>query len=576
MVELTQELQIALNVAMDEARHRRHEFSGPNTSAWHCSVISTARAIRHCGGSVKTLKAQLDEFLPIDSRSPHLGIEVSLHSDSSTLCTAVINAQTSERERVAGLRSHRDVRSEDCHAVYLLKSQGIDRLGLMEYVSHGPDHGEYDDTMGDDEGDGEFADEFGDDEEPVGSALARFSVNLNLEAEEGRLDPMIGRKKELRRTLHILSRRRKNNPVFVGEAGVGKTAVVEGLARAIHFGEVPETLKNAQIYALDVGALLAGTRYRGDFENRLKAVVKELEAEPEALLFVDEIHTLIGAGQRRGSMDASSILKPLLARGKIRCIGATTWAEYRNIFEKDQALARRFQKVEVAEPSVDETVEILRGLRSDYEAFHGVSYEDDALQQAAELSARYLTDRFLPDKAIDVIDEAGAEAKLADKAAVTAALVEQTLALMARIPPKQVSQDDRARLAELEAELAAVVFGQEEAVKTLADAVKVGRSGLAHPDRPTGSFLFTGPTGVGKTEVSRQLARILGLELIRFDMSEYMEAHTVSRLIGSPPGYVGYNQGGLLTEAIAKSPHAVLLLDEIEKAHPDVFNIFFR
>lgn len=582
MVELTQELQIALNVAMDEARHRRHEFSG--TEHLCLALLSdqvTARAIRHCGGSVKTLKAQLDEFLTesIPEVPPHLGIEVSPSLGfQHAVQRAVINAQTSERERVAGPHVLIAMFAlEDCHAVYLLKSQGIDRLGLMEYVSHGPDHGEYDDTMGDDEGDGEFADEFGDDEEPVGSALARFSVNLNLEAEEGRLDPMIGRKKELRRTLHILSRRRKNNPVFVGEAGVGKTAVVEGLARAIHLGEVPETLKDAQIYALDVGALLAGTRYRGDFENRLKAVVKELEAEPEALLFVDEIHTLIGAGAASGgSMDASSILKPLLARGKIRCIGATTWAEYRNIFEKDQALARRFQKVEVAEPSVDETVEILRGLRSDYEAFHGVSYEDDALQQAAELSARYLTDRFLPDKAIDVIDEAGAEAKLADKDAVTAALVEQTLALMARIPPKQVSQDDRARLAELEAELSAVVFGQEEAVKTLADAVKVGRSGLAHPDRPTGSFLFTGPTGVGKTEVSRQLARILGLELIRFDMSEYMEAHTVSRLIGSPPGYVGYNQGGLLTEAIAKSPHAVLLLDEIEKAHPDVFNILLQ
>ena len=509
----------------------------------------------------------------------HIGVEaaasVGFHA---AIQRAVINAQTSGRDIVAGPHVLIAMYAlEDCHAVYLLKSQGITRIDLMEYVSHGG----LQDEFGDDEGDFELEDGSFDDEAedgvPPEQALERFTVNLNTEAEEGRIDPMVGRSGELQRAIHVLSRRRKNNPVFVGEAGVGKTAIVEGFAKAIHAGEGPDSLTNAIVYSLDVGALLAGTRYRGDFENRLKAVVRQLEREPEAVLFVDEIHTLIGAGAASGgAMDASSILKPLLARGKIRCIGATTWKEYRNIFERDAALARRFQKIEVGEPSVDETYEILKGLSATYGEFHQVQFEDAALREAASLGARYLNDRFLPDKAIDIMDEAAAEVKLDGRDVVTQVDVETTLARMASIPAKQVASDDRSRLAALESDLAAVIFGQDKAVKELASAVKMGRSGLAHPDKPVGSFLFTGPTGVGKTEVCRQLARILGVELIRFDMSEYMERHTVSRLIGAPPGYVGYDQGGLLTDAVAKNPHAVLLLDEIEKAHPDVFNLLLQ
>ncbi len=410
-------------------------------------------------------------------------------------------------------------------------------------------------------------------EERAGS----FTILLNAEAAAGRIDPMIGRSKELERTVHILCRRRKNNPVFVGEAGVGKTAIVEGLALAIHEGRVPEPLLKAQIYSLDVGALVAGTRYRGDFENRLKAVVGQLEKLPDAILFVDEIHQLIGAGAASGgALDASTILKPLLARGKIRCIGATTWKEFRQLFERDHALARRFQKVEVGEPSAEETLEILKGLKKQYESFHGVTFTDESLLAAATLSARYLNDRHLPDKAIDVIDEAAAGVRLAGGKIVDETAVEATLARMASIPPKKVGESDRDRLARLEGQLKTTVFGQEEAVAQVAAAIKLSRSGLAHPDKPIGSFLFTGPTGVGKTELARQLAAILGVELLRFDMSEYMERHTVSRLIGAPPGYVGFDQGGLLTDSVAKHPYAVLLLDEIEKAHPEVFNLLLQ
>jgi len=581
MAELTSELQIAIRTALDEAQHRHQEFAGTEhlLLALLCDVV-TARAVRRCGGRVDQLKDELDEFLrdSIPRVPDHIGVEaaasVGFHA---AIQRAVINAQTSGREVVAGPHVLIAMYAlEDCHAVYLLKSQGITRIALMEYVSHGG----LQDGLGDDD-DLAYSDEpmdaDGEDGVPPEQALERFTVNLNIEAAEGRIDPMVGRSRELQRAIHILSRRRKNNPVFVGEAGVGKTAIVEGFARAIHAEEVPESLKNSVVYSLDVGALLAGTRYRGDFENRLKAVVRQLENEPDAVLFVDEIHTLIGAGAASGgAMDASSILKPLLARGKIRCMGATTWKEYRNIFERDAALARRFQKVEVGEPSIDETYEILKGLSEAYSGFHGVTFEDAALREAAALGARYLNDRFLPDKAIDIMDEAAAEVKLDSRDVVTKDDVETTLARMASIPAKQVASDDRSRLAALETDLASVIFGQDKAVKELAAAVKMGRSGLAHPDKPVGSFLFTGPTGVGKTEVCRQLARILGVELIRFDMSEYMERHTVSRLIGAPPGYVGYDQGGLLTDAVVKNPHAVLLLDEIEKAHPDVFNLLLQ
>ena len=588
MTELTSELQIAIRTALDEAQHRHQEFAGTEhlLLALLCDQV-TARAVRRCGGNVERLKDELDQFLreSIPRVPSHMSVEaaasVGFHA---AIQRAVINAQTSERQMVAGPHVLIAMYAlEDCHAVYLLNAQGVTRLALMEYVSHGlgdPDFDDDDDTVFGDgpdafsgEGDGEGD---GEDIAPE-QALSRFTVNLNIEAEEGRIDPMVGRTKELERCIHVLSRRRKNNPVFVGEAGVGKTAIVEGLARAIHHGDIPDAIKEAAVYALDVGSLVAGTRYRGDFEKRLKMVIRQLEKMPHVILFVDEIHTLIGAGAASGgALDASTILKPLLARGKLRCIGATTWREYRNIFERDHALARRFQKIEVGEPSVDETKEILAGIKGQYEDFHGVKFTDEALDEAAQLAGRHLNDRFLPDKAIDIIDEAAAAAKLAGNEWVEVADIERTIARMASIPAKQVARDDRTRLANLEAELASVIFGQDEAVRQLASAVKMGRSGLAHPDKPIGSFLFTGPTGVGKTEVCRQLARILGVELIRFDMSEYMERHTVSRLIGAPPGYVGYDQGGLLTDSIAKTPHAVLLLDEIEKAHPDVFNLLLQ
>ncbi len=586
MVELTQELKIAIEVALDDARHRRQEFSG--TEHLFLAMLQdpvTARAIRRCGGRVEELKADLENFLDehVPSVPENLPIEVmpSLGFQHA-IQRAVINAQSSERGSVAG--PHVLVaffNLTDCHATYLLKQEGITKLDLMDYVSHGGLDDEYDDVE-DDEGTSEnpFGVDSGDDEEETlnpQKALEKFATNLNIEAAEGRIDPMVGREKELQRSMHVLSRRRKNNPVFVGDAGVGKTAIVEGLARAIHLGDVPEPLMTAQVYALDVGSLVAGTRYRGDFEKRLNAIVKQLEKDPDAILFVDEIHNLIGAGAASGgAMDASSILKPLLARGKLRCIGATTWREYRNIFEKDNALARRFQKIEVGEPSVEETTEILRGIQPQYEAFHGLQFEDDALVEAARLAGRYLHERFLPDKAIDIMDEAAAEVKLAARDRVVVEDVERTLARMASIPPKQVAGDDRERLAKVEDELKATIYGQDEAVAQLASAIKLARSGLAHPEKPIGSFLFTGPTGVGKTEVCRQLAAVLGLELVRFDMSEYMERHTVSRLIGAPPGYVGYDQGGLLTDAVAKTPHTVLLLDEIEKAHPDVFNLLLQ
>ncbi|MFN3200698.1 MAG: ATP-dependent Clp protease ATP-binding subunit ClpA [Bradymonadia bacterium] len=583
---LTNELRIAIETALQNAQHRRQEIAGTEhlfLALLHDPV--TARAVKRCGGDVRDLIHQVEDFLdehlmpvpgefPVEPQ-PSLGFQEAVNR-------ALFNAQSSERNEVAGPHVLIAMFNlKDCHSTYLLQKQGISKIELMEYVSHSWE-GEDDEEdeispsqgRGTDSEEGET--ESGEKANPK-KALEQFTVNLNFEAAEGRIDPMVGRTKELERTIHILCRRRKNNPVFVGEAGVGKTAIVEGLALAIHNGEVPEPLQDAIIYALDVGALVAGTRYRGDFENRLKAVVKQLEKRPEAVLFVDEIHTLIGAGAASGgALDASSILKPLLARGKIRCIGATTWKEFRSIFERDNALARRFQKIDVNEPTTEETAEILRGLKSRYEEFHNVSFVEEALVEAARLAGRYLNDRRLPDKAIDVIDEAAAEVKLKGEDLVDVEAIERTLARMAQIPPKRVAENDRERLGRLEIELKGVVFGQDEAVDQLVSAIKLARSGLSHPDKPIGNFLFTGPTGVGKTEVARQLSRVLGLELIRFDMSEYMERHTVSRLIGAPPGYVGFDQGGLLTDAVSKNPHVVLLLDEIEKAHPDVFNLLLQ
>jgi ATP-dependent Clp protease ATP-binding subunit ClpA len=598
-VRITRELKVAIDFAHQIALDRRHEIVG--TEHLFLGLLYdtiSARALRRCGADVNELKKLTERFL--DESVPAVPDEepydlIPSVAFQQVMSMAAFNAQTSERGEVGGphvLIAYFNLR--DCHAVYLMKQQGLSKLDLMDYASHQmnePDDADDDedaDTTGEagaeGAGDADAEGEGDDDEDgPRGggkapkNALGAFTVLLNAEAAAGRIDPMIGRKKELERTVHILCRRRKNNPVFVGEAGVGKTAIVEGLALAIHEGNVPEPLLKAQIYSLDVGALVAGTRYRGDFENRLKAVIGQLEKLPDAILFVDEIHQLIGAGAASGgALDASTILKPLLARGKIRCIGATTWKEFRQLFERDHALARRFQKVEVGEPSPEETLEILKGLKKQYETFHGVTFTDESLLAAATLSARYLNDRHLPDKAIDVIDEAAAGVRLAGGKIVDETAVEATLARMASIPPKKVGESDRDRLAKLEPQLRAKVFGQDEAVSQLASAIKLARSGLSHPDKPIGSFLFTGPTGVGKTELARQLAQIMGVELLRFDMSEYMERHTVSRLIGAPPGYVGFDQGGLLTDAVAKNPHAVLLLDEIEKAHPEVFNLLLQ
>ena len=467
---------------------------------------------------------------------------------------------------------------KDSHAVYFLGEEGVSRFDLVNYVTHGISR-----VSGDSPG-LPLPEECEEDEDAEGdyqSPLMAFAVNLNEQAMAGRIDPLIGRERETERTVQILCRRLKNNPLFVGEAGVGKTAIAEGLARKIVEGQVPEVLIDSTIYALDMGALLAGTKYRGDFEQRLKAVLAELEETAGSILFIDEIHTVIGAGAASGgAMDASNLLKPMLAAGEIKCIGSTTYQEYRGIFEKDRALSRRFQKVDITEPSVEETVEILRGLKSHFEDHHEVRYLVPALRSAAELAARYINDRYLPDKAIDVIDEAGAQNRLVPaskrKKTVGVADVEKVVSKMARIPPKTVSTSDKNALQSLGADLKRVVFGQDQAIGALVSAIKLSRSGLGDPDRPISTFLFSGPTGVGKTEVTRQLAMTLGIELVRFDMSEYMERHTVSRLIGAPPGYVGFDQGGLLTEAITRNPHAVLLLDEIEKAHPDVFNLLLQ
>jgi ATP-dependent Clp protease ATP-binding subunit ClpA len=578
---LSNELEYCLNDAFQRARDERHEFI--TVEHLLLALLDTppvVEILKACGADLVRLRRELKEF--IDASTPRLRSE---EEDESTdvqptlgfqrvLQRAVFHVQSSGRKEVTPANVLVAIFGEkQSQAVYLLGLQDVGRLDVVNYVSHGVPKIQEAKPESDD----------GNAEERAGEAspLERFTTNLNALAEAGKIDPLIGRQLEIERTVQILCRRRKNNPLFVGEAGVGKTALAEGLARLIVEGKVPDVLRRCTIYALDMGSLIAGTKYRGDFEKRLKGVVAGLKKQPGAILFIDEIHTVIGAGAASGGvMDASNLIKPVLANGELRCIGSTTYNEYRGIFEKDHALARRFQKIDVTEPSVDETVEILRGLKSRFEEHHGISYSDEALRAAVELSSRHINDRHLPDKAIDVIDEAGAYCRLQPEATrpkvVDVELIQNIVAKIARIPPKNVSASDRDTLRHLERDLKLVIFGQDRAIGALGAAIKMARSGLGDERRPVGSFLFSGPTGVGKTEVTRQLAMTMGVELIRFDMSEYMERHTVSRLIGAPPGYVGFDQGGLLTEAITKHPHCVLLFDEIEKAHPEVFNLLLQ
>ncbi len=582
---ISKELEFTLNVAFKEARDKRHEF----VTVEHLLLAlldnpAAAAVLKACGADLSQLKSDLSGF--VDETTPLLASGDEQETQPTlgfqrVLQRSVFQVQSSGKKEVTGANVLVAIFSEqESQAVYYLNKQNITRLDVVNYISHGISK-----VHGDDEEPDAPSASPNDDEAPADSSskspLESFAVNLNEKARLGEIDPLIGRKQEVERTVQILCRRRKNNPLFVGEAGVGKTAIAEGLAKKIVDGEVPEVLADATIYALDLGALLAGTKYRGDFEKRLKALLKQLEKEPGAILFIDEIHTIIGAGAASGGvMDASNLIKPMLASGKLKCLGSTTYQEYRGIFEKDRALARRFQKIDVAEPSVEETVQILYGLKPKFEEHHEIKFTRQALKTAAELAARYITDRHLPDKAIDVIDEAGAKQRLLApskrKKTIGISDIESVVASIARIPPKTVSRSDKEVLKHLERNLKMTVFGQDEAIESLATAIKLSRSGLGNEQKPIGSFLFTGPTGVGKTEVTRQLAMALGIELVRFDMSEYMERHTVSRLIGAPPGYVGYDEGGLLTEAINKHPHAVLLLDEIEKAHPDVYNLLLQ
>jgi len=579
---LSQDLEFSLNAAIQRARDARHEY----VTVEHLLVAlldnpAAARVLVACGGDIDELRRNMDEFLT--ENVPSLPPESEVDTQPTlgfqrVIQRAILHVQSSGKKEVDGANVLVAIFSEkDSHAVYFLRKQDITRFDVVNYISHGISKVPDTDGMG-----LPAPGETEDDEEGAGPGpLEAFAVNLNEQARAGRIDPLIGRAEELERTVQILCRRRKNNPLFVGEAGVGKTAIAEGLAKKIFDGEVPEALNESVIYSLDMGALLAGTKYRGDFEQRLKSVLKALRNQEHAILFIDEIHTIIGAGAASGgAMDASNLLKPMLASGDLKCIGSTTYQEYRGIFEKDRALSRRFQKIDITEPSVDETVKILQGLKSRFEEHHGVRYTAQALRSAVELSDRYINDRHLPDKAIDVIDEAGARVNLMPrhrrKKTIGVGDVETVVAKMARIPPKHVSASDTDALRNLERDLKRVVFGQDKAIETLAAAIKMARSGLGPRDRTIGAFLFAGPTGVGKTEVTRQLAYTLGIELLRFDMSEYMERHTVSRLIGAPPGYVGFDQGGLLTDAVIKHPHCVLLLDEIEKAHPDVFNLLLQ
>ncbi len=578
---LSQELEFSLNSAFQNAREKRHEFiTVEHLLAALLDNPSAARVLRACGGNIEELRRSLNAFL--EENVPKLAPGSKIDTQPTigfqrVIQRAVLHVQGVGKKEVTGANVLIAIFGEkESHAVYFLHKQNISRFDVVNYVSHGiskvPGEGQNELPAQEESEEGASAER---------SPLDVFCVNLNEQARVGKIDPLIGREREVERTIQVLCRRRKNNPLYVGEAGVGKTAIAEGLAKKIVDGEVPDVLAQSTIYALDMGSLLAGTKYRGDFEKRLKAVLQQLKKQDNAVLFIDEIHTIIGAGAASGgAMDASNLLKPVLASGDLKCIGSTTYQEYRSIFEKDRALSRRFQKIDVAEPSVEETVEILRGLKNRFENHHGVRYTLQALRSAVELAHRYINDRHLPDKAIDVIDEAGASQHLLPpsrrKKTIGVHDIEDIVAKMARIPPKTVSTSDREALKTLERDLKMVVFGQDEAIEALGTAIKMSRSGLGHPEKPVGSYLFSGPTGVGKTEVTRQLARIMGLELIRFDMSEYMERHTVSRLIGAPPGYVGFDQGGLLTEAIVKHPHSVLLLDEVEKAHPDVYNLLLQ
>ena len=579
---LSRELEVTLNLAFKDARHKRHELMSvehlllsllDNTSA--VSVLGA------CGADIEKLRAELEEFL--DATTPLIPQNENELETQPTLGfqrvlqRSVFHVQSSGKKEVDGANVLVAIFSEqESHAVFLLKQQDVNRIDIVNFIAHGV--GKEDEES---ETQGEGISEGGEEGEKQASALESYATNLNEQARKGLIDPLIGRSSEVERVIQTLSRRRKNNPLLVGESGVGKTAIAEGLAKLIVDGQVPDIIKESTVHALDLGALLAGTKYRGDFEKRLKSLLNELKDTPHQILFIDEIHTIIGAGAASGGvMDASNLLKPLLASGEIRCLGSTTYQEYRGIFDKDRALSRRFQKIDVNEPNVEDTYKILKGLKTRYEEHHQLKYTDRALRVAAELADKYINDRFMPDKAIDVIDEAGAYQQMQPasrrKKQISVGDVEQIVAKIARIPPKTVSSTDKSALRDLETNLKMVIFGQDPAINSLTSAIKLSRAGLKDEGKPIGSFLFSGPTGVGKTEVCRQLANIMGIDLVRFDMSEYMERHTVSRLIGAPPGYIGYDQGGLLTESISKQPHCVLLLDEIEKAHPEVFNLLLQ
>jgi ATP-dependent Clp protease ATP-binding subunit ClpA len=580
---LSKDLEVTLNGAFAAARRKRHEFM----TVEHLLLAlldndTAADVLINCGTDLARLRGELGDF--IEQTTPLIPDEQLERETQPTLGfqrvlqRAVFHVQSSGKREVSGANVLVAIFSEqESHAVYLLGQQGVARIDVVNYLSHGISRVQ----GGDEQPDHAAPDVDSEGSDRTASALDTYATNLNEQARKGLIDPLIGREKEVMRLIQVLSRRRKNNPLLVGESGVGKTAVVEGLARQIVENTVPEILKDNTIYSLDMGALLAGTKYRGDFEKRFKTLLAELKKNPNSILFIDEIHTIIGAGAASGGvMDASNLLKPILTSGELRCVGSTTYQEYRGVFEKDRALSRRFQKIDVDEPDVETTYKILKGLKPRFEEHHELRYSDNALRAASELAGRYINDRYMPDKAIDVVDEAGAYQRLQPesrrKKLIQAQDMEKVVASIARIPPRHVTTSDVEVLKILESNLKMVVFGQDDAISTLASAIKLSRAGLGNPDKPVGSYLLSGPTGVGKTEVSRQLARILGIELLRFDMSEYMERHTVSRLIGAPPGYVGYDQGGLMTEAITKNPHCVLLLDEIEKAHPDVFNILLQ
>ena len=577
---IAQELEVSLHMAFMDARQKRHEL----ITVEHLLLAmldnpTAAEVLRACGAKFDTLRSELTQYIeehtPTVAGSDEVDTQPTL-GFQRVIQRAMLHVQSSGKKEVTGANVLVAIYGEkDSHAVFFLHQQGVTRLDVVNFISHGVA------KIQENEPKSANVEQDTEGESVSTGALENFTLNLNAQVLAGKIDPLIGRGLELERVIQTLCRRRKNNPLLVGEAGVGKTAIAEGLASRIVSNDIPEVLENATVYSLDMGALLAGTKYRGDFEQRLKAVMKQLAEKPDAILFIDEIHTLIGAGSASGgTLDASNLLKPALSNGSLKCIGATTYQEYRGIFEKDHALSRRFQKIDVQEPSVAETIEILKGLKAKFEEHHSVKYSASALTVAAELSAKYINDRHLPDKAIDVIDEAGAAQRILPKSKQKKVIgnkeIEEIIAKIARIPPKNISSDDRNALKTLERDLKAVVFGQDKAIEVLASAVKMARSGLGNGNKPIGSFLFAGPTGVGKTEVAKQLAYILGIELLRFDMSEYMERHAVSRLIGAPPGYVGFDQGGLLTEAVTKQPYCVLLLDEIEKAHPDIFNILLQ